>query len=140
MLEDDSSHASKHPNDTVRRRRWVRYRQLESESLGIDEEPPSLDDYDHHHDVTEEKTEAEDPFSITQKSNTTGFRVPTMKFPLRGEKDHTKDYQNLGTSDINWIVKPDSGDSATKSVEAIEAETADLEVFYFKNKRDLSSH
>ena len=70
----------------------------------------------------------DDPFSKTQKSNQgSGFRVPNMKFPLRGEKDHTKDYQNLGVSDIEWLVKMEPKDS-TKSAEALRAETANLTV------------
>lgn len=70
----------------------------------------------------------DDPFSKAQKANQgSGFRVPNMKFPRRGDKDHTKEYQNLGVTDIAWLVKVEPKD-LTKSAEALRAETANLTV------------
>lgn len=117
LLKEELSHASKHPSDVVRRRRWIRFRKKKNGKEEVVKER-KLSNVDR-------LNEEDDPFSKSGKTTSTpGFRVP--KFALRGEKDHTKEYQNLGNEKMEWLVKQ-RGSSNGPSKEALQLEMNVLE-------------
>ncbi|KAJ0405794.1 hypothetical protein P43SY_003644 [Pythium insidiosum] len=67
----------------------------------------------------------DDPFHRTAQKAQTGFRV-NMKFPHRGGKDNTKDYQSLNLTDVMWLVN--AADAVTAPTdEMMREKTANLE-------------
>jgi hypothetical protein len=141
LFKADLSHASRHPNDAVRRRRWIRLQKQVtfpencvvrdnadinstlSGPIGEWEDEPNMekprngDDLDGIND---------DPFLRTAQKQTTGFRV-NMKFPHRGTKDNTKDYQSMNLTNIMWLVSSQDIISAPTD-EIMREKTANLEV------------
>ncbi|GLE06151.1 hypothetical protein PINS_up015362 [Pythium insidiosum] len=72
-----------------------------------------------------EHDDDDDPFHRTAQKAQTGFRV-NMKFPHRGGKDNTKDYQSLNLTDVMWLVN--AADTVTAPTdEMMREKTANLE-------------
>ena len=152
LYNDSRSHGERAPVDVVRRRRWIRFRQLEDhpslvESVGrkssvadivndgekqeeeeeeeeeertLDmttkdnrEEDENDDDDDGVDNVVDEDTVADltnnkqnqgnavNPFVKTKSNSTSNL---FQKFGTRGGKDHTKEYQKLNVSTLEWLV------------------------------------
>ncbi|POM72705.1 Hypothetical protein PHPALM_10544 [Phytophthora palmivora] len=127
LLGDDLSHASRHPTDAVRRRRWIRYRQPVDESVpqsptdsGGTKSLASSATSNNWADSTNGQNndymmdDNDDPFMRTAQKTQTGFRV-NVNFAHRGKKDNTKDYQSISLVDESVPQSPtDSG--GTKSL------------------------
>lgn len=123
LLDEDLSHATRHPNDSVRRRRWVRYHQpiASSSASSHDLQEPSAwspdnaldkaDQLDEDSNFSRHVNDNDDPFFRTAQKQQSGFRV-NMKFPHRGGKDNTKDYQSINLSDVNWLVNSEDVEKA----------------------------
>lgn len=149
LLNDELSHASRHPTDMVRRRRWIRYSQDQdmerppsSPSMSVDsgrstsgktamssswgnesalEKSGSVPDGSLFGDLNDD----DDPFHRTAQKAQTGFRV-NMKFAHRGGKDNTKDYQSINLTDVTWLVK-ESDAAVAPTDEMMREKTANLE-------------
>ncbi|TMW59495.1 hypothetical protein Poli38472_004564 [Pythium oligandrum] len=145
LLNEESSHASRQPSDAVRRRRWVRY----YSDRGSDAHPPSpsvsfdssrstgfgtasswgnetvLDRGGASDNLFADYGEDDDPFHRTAQKAQTGFRV-NMKFPHRGGKDNTKDYQSMNLTDVAWLVN-DTDTTTAPTDEMMREKTANLE-------------
>lgn len=147
LLRDDLSHASRHPTDAVRRRRWIRFRQ------SPDDAPPSSpreSNEQANKSLGSSSTsntwgelsnggggplsessgygyldENDDPFHRTAQKQQSGFRV-NMKFPHRGNKDNTKDYQSINLTDVMWLVNAHDVQNAPTD-ELMREKTANLE-------------
>ncbi|KAI9909403.1 hypothetical protein PsorP6_014736 [Peronosclerospora sorghi] len=138
LLGDDLSHASRHPTDAVRRRRWIRYHQPVDEnapqsptdSVGTKSltsstmsnnwtEPPNGQGNDYMLD------DNDDPFMRTAQKTQTGFRV-NVNFAHRGKKDNTKDYQSISLTDVMWLVNAHDVTNAPTD-ELMREKTANLE-------------
>ncbi|OQR94566.1 hypothetical protein THRCLA_08146 [Thraustotheca clavata] len=124
LAKEELSHATKHPNDTVRRRRYVRYcKKLEQPRQDVEvAETPSWTEQEA---LRLSDEDIDDPFSRTAQKKQSGFR--TMNFASRAGKDYTKDYANI--TDLNtlpWLVSAQDA-SAIPSDEAIREKTANLE-------------
>lgn len=139
LLNDDLSHASRHPTDIVRRRRWVRYHQPMDEAAPPPSPTESNDAKNSLNSSSASNTwgadggdagypddENDDPFQRTAQKQQTGFRV-NMKFPHRGAKDNTKDYQNINLTDVTWLVNAHDVTNAPTE-EIMREKTANLEV------------
>lgn len=145
LLRDDLSHASRHPTDAVRRRRWIRYRQSPDDgsppspresndankSLGSSSASNTWADSSHGGPLSESSgyadlDDGDDPFHRTAQKQQTGFRV-NMKFPHRGTKDNTKDYQSINLTDVMWLVNAHDVQNAPTD-ELMREKTANLEV------------
>lgn len=144
LLEDDLSHASCHPSDSVRRRRWIRYYQpcqdllsstapfgspdssrtaLSSSNSWLNE-PSAIEGS--LQSTRFSTTDDDDPFSRTAQKQQSGFRM-NIKFAHRGGKDTTKDYQSISLPDITWLVtERDKIKGPTDDI--LREKTADLEV------------
>ncbi|OQS00398.1 hypothetical protein ACHHYP_03638 [Achlya hypogyna] len=126
LAKEELSHATKHPNDAVRRRRHVRYyKKQETARLDAEAAETSPSSWPVEQDLRMSDEDADDPFSRTAQKKQSGFR--TMNFASRGGKDYTKDYANiadLGT--LPWLVSAQEA-SAVQSDEAIREKTANLE-------------
>ncbi|KAF0689953.1 Aste57867_18597 [Aphanomyces stellatus] len=122
LARDELSHATKHPNDTVRRRRHVRYwKRVDDNPEG---DSASNDAWSENHDSHLVDEDNDDPFSRTAQKKQSGFRTA---FAARAGKDYTKDYNNI--SDLNsltWLVNANEV-SAAPTDEAIREKTANLE-------------
>lgn len=136
LLRDDLSHASRHPTDAVRRRRWIRYRQSvdDSPSSPRDASDPTTWAESSHGPLSESYSgtgngyvdeNADDPFHRTAQKTQSGFRV-NMKFPHRGTKDNTKDYQSINLTDVMWLVNAHDVPTAPTD-ELMREKTANLE-------------
>ncbi|OWZ16987.1 hypothetical protein PHMEG_0009144 [Phytophthora megakarya] len=138
LLGDDLSHASRHPTDAVRRRRWIRYRQPVD-----DHAPQSPTDSSGNKSLNSSSTsnnwtdatngqgndymldDNDDPFMRTAQKTQTGFRV-NVNFAHRGKKDNTKDYQSISLTDVMWLVNAHDVTNAP-SEELMREKTANLE-------------
>ncbi|CCI48799.1 unnamed protein product [Albugo candida] len=143
LLDDDASHASRHPTDAVRRRRWMRFRQpcqdlmsstgAPIESPQADGTPSSTTSWLNESSSIDSNLQSiqflnaddDDPFSRTAQKQQTGFRM-NIKFTHRGGKDTTKDYQSISLSDINWLVNERDNTKAPTD-EILREKTANLE-------------
>lgn len=142
LLRDDLSHASRHPTDAVRRRRWIRYRQSpddvpsspresnEAKSLGSSSTSNNWGESSNGGTLSESSgygylDENDDPFHRTAQKQQSGFRV-NMKFPHRGNKDNTKDYQSINLTDVMWLVNAHDVQNAPTD-ELMREKTANLE-------------
>lgn len=142
LLRDDLSHASRHPTDAVRRRRWIRYRQSPDDgpsSPRESNEAKSLNSSSTSNNWGESSNggpqsessgygyldENDDPFHRTAQKQQSGFRV-NMKFPHRGNKDNTKDYQSINLTDVMWLVNAHDVQNAPTD-ELMREKTANLE-------------
>ncbi|RLN83991.1 hypothetical protein BBJ28_00016522, partial [Nothophytophthora sp. Chile5] len=142
LLSDDLSHASRHPTDAVRRRRWIRYRQpmdenapqSPTESVGGSK---SLASSSASTNWANESTNGQgadtgyvlddndDPFQRTAQKTQTGFRV-NVNFAHRRTKDNTKDYQSISLTDVMWLVNAHDVTNAPTD-ELMREKTANLE-------------
>ncbi|KAK1942180.1 hypothetical protein P3T76_006502 [Phytophthora citrophthora] len=138
LLGDDLSHASRHPTDAVRRRRWIRYRQPTDENI-----PQSPTDSSGTKSLASSATsnnwadstngqgndyvldDNDDPFMRTAQKTQTGFRV-NVNFAHRGKKDNTKDYQSISLTDVMWLVNAHDVTNAPTE-ELMREKTANLE-------------
>ncbi|EEY56709.1 uncharacterized protein PITG_21000 [Phytophthora infestans T30-4] len=138
LLGDDLSHASRHPTDAVRRRRWIRYRQPVEEHT-----PQSPTDANGSKSLASSATsnnwadssngqgddymlgDNDDPFMRTAQKTQTGFRV-NVNFAHRGKKDNTKDYQSISLTDVMWLVNAHDVTNAPTE-ELMREKTANLE-------------
>ncbi|ETI30454.1 hypothetical protein F441_07405 [Phytophthora nicotianae CJ01A1] len=138
LLGDDLSHASRHPTDAVRRRRWIRYRQPVDENT-----PQSPTDSTGSKSLASSATsnnwgdstngqgndymlgDNDDPFMRTAQKTQTGFRV-NVNFAHRGKKDNTKDYQSISLTDVMWLVNAHDVTNAPTE-ELMREKTANLE-------------
>ncbi|RHY83387.1 hypothetical protein DYB35_006088 [Aphanomyces astaci] len=121
LSRDELSHATKHPNDCVRRRRHIRYwkRRDDNSAEGGD---AANDAWSGDADTTLMDEDNDDPFSRTAQKKQSGFR-----FAARAGKDFTKDYNNIGDlNSLSWLVNA-SETSAAPTDEAIREKTANLE-------------
>lgn len=141
LLNDDLSHASRHPSDAVRRRRWIRYRQpiedasvppaspTESADAGLGSSSASNTWASESGPVGESSPypldENDDPFYRTAQKTQSGFRV-NVNFAHRGKKDNTKDYQSINLSDVMWLVNAHDVTNAPTD-ELMREKTANLE-------------
>jgi len=145
LLNDDLSHASRHPNDAVRRRRWIRYRQpVEDGSVPPQSPTESVDNGRSLGSSADSNTWAsesgngmgdsyanpaldddDDPFYRTAQKTQSGFRV-NVNFAHRGKKDNTKDYQSINLSDVMWLVNAHDVTNAPTD-ELMREKTANLE-------------
>lgn len=148
LLNDDLSHASRHPNDAVRRRRWIRYRQLVEDGAVPPQSPTeSVDNGRSLGSSSASNTWAsesgngsvpmgdsygnpaldddDDPFYRTAQKTQSGFRV-NVNFAHRGKKDNTKDYQSINLSDVMWLVNAHDVTNAPTD-ELMREKTANLE-------------
>ncbi|RHY35402.1 hypothetical protein DYB32_000127 [Aphanomyces invadans] len=125
LARDELSHATKHPNDFVRRRRHIRYwkRRDDNSAEGGDAANDSwsgdADTTYKFHLPASTIALALDMLGLKKQS---GFR-----FAARAGKDYTKDYNNI--SDLNsltWLVNANETSSAPTD-EAIREKTANLE-------------
>ncbi|CAH0479135.1 unnamed protein product [Peronospora belbahrii] len=138
LLGDDLSHASRHPTDAVRRRRWIRYRQPVDEnapqsptdvsgtkSLALSGNSNNWADSTSGHGNDYMLDDSDDPFMRTAQKTQTGFRV-NVNFAQRGKKDNTKDYQSISLTDVMWLVNAhDVANAPTE--ELMREKTANLE-------------
>ncbi|RLN47096.1 hypothetical protein BBJ29_002507 [Phytophthora kernoviae] len=142
LLGDDLSHASRHPTDAVRRRRWIRYRQPMDENSpqsptesvgGAKSLASSSTSNNWANDSTNGQgtdtgymlDDNDDPFQRTAQKTQTGFRV-NVNFAHRRTKDNTKDYQSIGLTDVMWLVNAhDVANAPTE--ELMREKTANLE-------------
>lgn len=156
LLDDDASHASRHPTDAVRRRRWMRFRQpcqdlmsstgAPIESPQADGTPSSTTSWLNESSSIDSNLQSiqflnaddDDPFSRTAQKQQTGFRM-NIKFTHRGGKDTTKDYQSISLSDINWLVNERDNTKAPTD-EILREKTANLEVCTVTNEASSSSY
>ena len=145
-VTDESSHASRHPTDVVKRRRWIRYYQkktvavVQGDTLGNRNGLETVLENEQDDKVKEEQHIAPPPSSsplkeealfVSKEKKGFGFKVPkitSLKVPkrLRGEKDITKEYQNLGTVEMEWLLSVHPKDPK-KSAQALAMEAASLE-------------
>uniref|UniRef100_A0AAV1VBE8 Uncharacterized protein n=1 Tax=Peronospora matthiolae TaxID=2874970 RepID=A0AAV1VBE8_9STRA len=138
LLGDDLSHASRHPTDAVRRRRWIRYRQPVDENApqsptesGGSKSLASSVDTSNWADSTNGQgndymtEDNDDPFMRTAQKTQTGFRV-NVTFAHRGKKDNTKDYQSISLTDVMWLVNAHDVTIAPTE-ELMREKTANLE-------------
>ncbi|GMF21607.1 unnamed protein product [Phytophthora lilii] len=137
LLGDDLSHASRHPTDAVRRRRWIRYRQPVDEnapqsptdSVGENKSLASSATSNNWADSTNGNDyvldDNDDPFMRTAQKTQTGFRV-NVNFTHRGKKDNTKDYQSISLTDVMWLVNAHDVTNAPTE-ELMREKTANLE-------------
>ncbi|CAI5716025.1 unnamed protein product [Hyaloperonospora brassicae] len=138
LLGDDLSHASRHPTDAVRRRRWIRYRQLVDENApqspteaGGAKSLASSVNTSNWADSTNGQgndymiEDNDDPFMRTAQKTQTGFRV-NVTFAHRGKKDNTKDYQSISLTDVMWLVNAHDVTIAPTE-ELMREKTANLE-------------
>jgi hypothetical protein len=147
LLQEELSHASRHPADTVRRRRWIRYSHdlnaaavSPSASASMDSShAPSgswgndsvLDKVDTKVGSAPESNAAlyddfdDDPFHRTANKEKKTFGV-NIKFAHRGGKDNTKDYQSINLTEVNWLLK-ESDSTAAPTDEMMREKTANLE-------------
>ncbi|KAE8887402.1 hypothetical protein PF005_g3451 [Phytophthora fragariae] len=139
LLGDDLSHASRHPTDAVRRRRWIRYRQLVDEntpqsptdSVGGNKSLASSATSNNWADSSNGQRndfvldDNDDPFMRTAQKTQTGFRV-NVGFAHRGKKDNTKDYQSISLTDVMWLVNAHDVTNAPTD-ELMREKTANLE-------------
>ncbi|CAH0487773.1 unnamed protein product [Peronospora farinosa] len=138
LLGDDLSHASRHPTDAVRRRRWIRYCQpVDSnapqsptdsggtKSLASSASSNNWADATPGHGNDYMLDDNEDPFMRTAQKTQTGFRV-NVNFAQRGKKDNTRDYQSISLTDVMWLVNAhDVANAPTE--ELMREKTANLE-------------
>ncbi|CEG37697.1 uncharacterized protein PHALS_05756 [Plasmopara halstedii] len=138
LLGDDLSHASRHPTDAVRRRRWIRYRQCvdentpqsptdstETKSLASSANSTNWGDTASGHVNDYVPDDNDDPFMRTAQKTQTGFRV-NVNFAHRGKKDNTKDYQSISLTDVMWLVNAHDVTNAPTE-ELMREKTANLE-------------
>ncbi|TDH74021.1 hypothetical protein CCR75_009427 [Bremia lactucae] len=138
LLGDDLSHASRHPTDAVRRRRWIRYRQLmdenapqsPTESAGMKSLASSANSTNWADSTNGQGNDYvlddnDDPFMRTAQKTQTGFRV-NVNFAHRGKKDNTKDYQSISLTDVMWLVNAHDVTNAPTE-ELMREKTANLE-------------
>eukprot|EP00644_Phytophthora_capsici_P016761 jgi/Phyca11/122091/e_gw1.47.268.1 len=138
LLGDDLSHASRHPTDAVRRRRWIRYRQPTDEngpqsptdsagtkSLASSATSNNWADSTNGQGNDYVLDDNDDPFMRTAQKTQTGFRV-NVNFAHRGKKDNTKDYQSISLTDVMWLVNAHDVTNAPTE-ELMREKTANLE-------------
>ncbi|KAH7461455.1 uncharacterized protein KRP23_14299 [Phytophthora ramorum] len=139
LLGDDLSHASRHPTDAVRRRRWIRYRQpvdesapqSPTESVGGAKSLATSATSNNWADSSNGQSndyvldDNDDPFMRTAQKTQTGFRV-NVNFAHRGKKDNTKDYQSISLTDVMWLVNAHDVTNAPTE-ELMREKTANLE-------------
>lgn len=138
LLGDDLSHASRHPTDAVRRRRWIRYRQCVDENtphsptdsagtkaLASSASSTNWGDTASGHGNDYMLDDYDDPFMRTAQKTQTGFRV-NVNFAHRGKKDNTKDYQSISLTDVMWLVNAHDVTNAPTE-ELMREKTANLE-------------
>ncbi|CAI5743514.1 unnamed protein product [Peronospora destructor] len=138
LLGDDLSHASRHPTDAVRRRRWIRYCQPvdgnapqsptdlgRTKSLASSATSNNWADTTTGHGSDYMLDDNEDPFMRTAQKTQTGFRV-NVNFAQRGKKDNTRDYQSISLTNVMWLVNAhDVANAPTE--ELMREKTANLE-------------
>lgn len=142
LLNEDLSHATRHPTDAVRRRRWIRYRQPiddastqpmsptesvdQKQSLGSSSASNTwAAESGHGNDYVNPALDDDDPFYRTAQKTQSGFRV-NVNFAHRGKKDNTKDYQSINLSDVMWLVNAHDVTNAPTD-ELMREKTANLE-------------
>ncbi|KDO32412.1 hypothetical protein SPRG_02889 [Saprolegnia parasitica CBS 223.65] len=128
LAKEELSHATKHPNDAVRRRRHVRYYKKQDQGSRAEAEPETTTattTWAAEQDLRMSDEDADDPFSRTAQKKQSGFRP--MNFATRAGKDFTKDYANItDLGSLPWLVNAQDA-SAVPSDEAIREKTANLE-------------